>query len=62
MVDWIPWGILACNIGGVVMMLRYGLPEGLPFGRQDGDILGIVGLVLFGFSIAARISTIMILG
>lgn len=38
-------------------MLRWGLPKEVPWvGREDSDpILGILGFVLFGTSIAMRI-------
>ena len=53
----IPWLIIACNILGVGIMLKWGLPKEIPFfGRDDGDpILGYLGLMLFVTSIAARV-------
>ena len=53
----VPWLLVFLNIAGVVMMLRYGLPKEVPWlGREDSDgLLGLVGLVTYGTSIAIRI-------
>ncbi len=62
--DWIPWFALALNLTGCFVMAKFGLPREFPLlGREDGDpILGLAGLVIFGTSIAIRISTIIFVG
>lgn len=63
MSGWIPWFAIGCNVIGVILMLRFGLPPGFPLvGRGDGDVMGLVGLALFALSIAIRISTIVFFG
>lgn len=54
----VPWTLLVLNIVGAGMMVKYGLPREIPFiGREDADpLLGYLGLLCFGCSIAIRIA------
>lgn len=54
----VPWLLVALNITGVAIMVKYGLPKEVPIlGRSDADpLLGYVGLVLFVLSIAIRVA------
>lgn len=53
-----PWVLIAMNVVGVVIMVRYGPPKEVPFlGREDADpVFGYIGLVLFGSSIGIRVA------
>ena len=53
----VPWIIVAMNVVGAGIMVRFGLPREIPLvGRPDADpILGYIGLMLFVGSIAIRI-------
>jgi len=57
-VQWVPWLLVALNVTGVAVMVKYGLPREVPLvGRADADpLLGYLGLLLFGLSIAIRIA------
>lgn len=54
----VPWVLVALNITGAAIMVRFGLPKEIPLvGREDADpLLGYLGLVLFGCSIAIRVA------
>lgn|GEM_PF-3295791 len=54
----VPWLLVALNISGVAIMVKYGLPKEVPVvGRADADpLLGYLGLLLFGLSIAIRVA------
>lgn len=54
----VPWLLVVLNITGVAIMVKYGLPKEVPVvGRADADpLLGYLGLLLFGLSIAIRIA------
>ncbi|WP_156342809.1 hypothetical protein [Devosia sp. A16] len=56
--QWVPWLLVALNIIGVAVMVKYGLPREVPLvGRADADpLLGYLGLLLFGLSIAIRVA------
>ena len=56
--QWVPWLLVALNVTGVAVMVKYGLPKEVPLvGRADADpLLGYLGLLLFGLSIAIRIA------
>lgn len=56
--QWVPWLLVALNVTGVAVMVKYGLPREVPLvGRADADpLLGYLGLLLFGLSIAIRIA------
>lgn len=61
----VPIIVLTCNVGGALLMAKYGLPSAIPLvGREQSDnsILGIVGLALFGTSIAIRLIDVIIFG
>jgi hypothetical protein len=57
-VQWVPWLLVVLNITGVAIMVKYGLPKEVPLiGRTDADpLLGYLGLLLFGLSIAIRVA------
>jgi len=57
-VQLVPWLLVALNISGVAIMVKYGLPKEVPVvGRADADpLLGYLGLLLFGLSIAIRVA------
>jgi hypothetical protein len=57
-VQLVPWLLLVLNITGVAIMVKYGLPKEVPvIGRADADpLLGYLGLLLFGLSIAIRVA------
>ncbi|MBL8591999.1 MAG: hypothetical protein JNK01_04890 [Devosia sp.] len=54
----VPWLLVVLNITGVAIMVKYGLPKEVPvIGRADADpLLGYLGLLLFGLSIAIRVA------
>jgi len=54
----VPWLLVVLNITGVAIMVKYGLPKEVPVvGRADADpLLGYLGLLLFGLSIAIRVA------
>jgi hypothetical protein len=54
----VPWLLVVLNIIGVAIMVKYGLPKEVPVvGRADADpLLGYLGLLLFGLSIAIRVA------
>lgn len=54
----VPWVLVALNVVGAGVMVKFGLPKEVPFvGRDDADpLLGYLGLLLFGCSIAIRIA------
>jgi hypothetical protein len=54
----VPWLLVAMNIVGAGIMVRYGLPREVPLvGRDDADpVLGYLGLALFISSIAVRVA------
>ncbi len=57
-VQLVPWLLVVLNITGVAIMVKYGLPKEVPvIGRADADpLLGYLGLLLFGLSIAIRVA------
>lgn len=57
----VPWVIIALNVLGAIIMVKWGLPQEVPFlGRADADpIVGYLGLMFFVTSIAARILLIV---
>ena len=54
----VPWLLIARNVLGAGIMVRWGLPREVPLvGRADGDpILGYLGLLMFVTSIAVRVA------
>jgi hypothetical protein len=54
------WVLLALNVSGAAIMVKYGLPREVPFvGRHDADpLMGYLGLLLFGSSVAIRVAII----
>lgn len=54
----VSWILITLNVTGAAIMVRFGLPPEVPFlGRRDADpILGYLGLLLFGTSVATRIA------
>lgn len=54
----VPWGLITLNVIGAGIMVKFGLPKEVPLvGRQDADpLIGYLGLVLFGTSLAVRIA------
>lgn len=58
MVDVVPWLLIAFNISGAAIMVKWGLPRDVPLlGREDADpLFGYVGLVMFVTSIATRVA------
>jgi hypothetical protein len=56
--EMVPWVLIAMNVSGAAIMVRFGLPREIPlFGREDADpVIGYLGLCLFVASIATRIA------
>ncbi|CAN7661571.1 hypothetical protein LJR016_005222 [Devosia sp. LjRoot16] len=55
----VPWVLLALNVSGAMIMVKWGLPKEVPvIGREDADpLLGYLGLLLFALSIAVRVAS-----
>lgn len=58
LVEIVPWLLLALNVLGAGLMVRWGLPREIPLvGREDGDpVFGYLGLLMFVTSIAVRVA------
>ncbi len=56
--SFVPWILVALNIAGAGLMVRYGLPKEVPLiGREDSDpVLGLLGLGVYVCSIAIRVA------
>ena len=56
--QFVPWLLMVLNVTGAAIMVKFGLPKEVPvLGRHDADpLLGYLGLLLFGLSIAIRVA------